>query len=170
MKTFLALKKIAIQAKFIVTPNPTPWIFRADYPIPISRYNINNAGTEGGFPNIHPAFASGQDSFLASLATQGTSPPPSPSKIPPSRKSTTKTLTTTPTYYQHTGIMNSTYHEALSFCQTSTRENGIDHALTHDNNNSTKLSALLVPPDVGQTYQIAAQAGNPSPPPHHKKH
>ena len=52
--------------------------------------------------------------------------------------------------------MNSTYYEALSFCQTSTRENGIDYALTH---NGTKLSALLVPPDVGQTYQIAAQAG-----------
>ena len=56
--------------------------------------------------------------------------------------------------------MNSTYYEALSFCQTSTREKGIDYALTH---NSTKLSALLVPPDVGQTYQIAAQAGNPPP-------
>ena len=53
--------------------------------------------------------------------------------------------------------MNSTYYEALSFCQTSTRGKGIDYALTH---NSTKLSALLVPPDVGQTYQIAAQAGN----------
>lgn len=53
--------------------------------------------------------------------------------------------------------MNSTYFEALSFCQTSTRENGIDYALTY---NGTKLSALLVPPDVGQTYQIAAQAGN----------
>ena len=52
--------------------------------------------------------------------------------------------------------MDSTYYEALSFCQTSTRENGIDYALIH---NGTKLSALLVPPDVGQTYQIAAQAG-----------
>lgn len=56
--------------------------------------------------------------------------------------------------------MNSTYYEALSFCRTSTRENGIDYALTH---NGMKLSALLVPPDVGQTYQIAAQAGTAPP-------
>jgi len=33
--------------------------------------NINNTGTEGGEPNIHPAFASGQDDFLASLNTKG---------------------------------------------------------------------------------------------------
>ena len=52
--------------------------------------------------------------------------------------------------------MNSTYYEALSFCQRSTREDGIDAALIH---NGKQLSALLVPPDVGQTYQIAAQAG-----------
>ena len=52
--------------------------------------------------------------------------------------------------------MNETYHEALAFCQSSTRENGIDAALNH---NGTRLDALLVPPDVGQTYQIAAQAG-----------
>ena len=52
--------------------------------------------------------------------------------------------------------MDSTYYEALSFCQRSTREDGIDAALTH---NGKQLSALLVPPDVGQTYQIAAQAG-----------
>ena len=35
------------------------------------RYNNDNVGTEGGMPNIQPAFASGQDDFLASLATQG---------------------------------------------------------------------------------------------------
>ena len=52
--------------------------------------------------------------------------------------------------------MNSTYYEALSFCQRSTREGGIDAALRH---NGKQLSALLVPPDVAQTYQIAAQAG-----------
>jgi amidase len=51
--------------------------------------------------------------------------------------------------------MDSTYYSALSFCQKSTRENGIDHALSHN------ITALLVPPDVGQTYQIAAQAGYP---------
>lgn len=92
----------------------------------IVQYNYNNDGTEGGTPNVLPAFASGQDLFLASLATKG--------------------------------IMNSTYYEALSFCQSSTRENGIDAALTYD---GKQLSSLLVPPDVGQTYQIAAQAGYP---------
>ena len=35
------------------------------------RYNYDNDGTEGGTPNVQPAFASGQDSFLASLATKG---------------------------------------------------------------------------------------------------
>ncbi|ORY09846.1 glutamyl-tRNA amidotransferase subunit A [Clohesyomyces aquaticus] len=56
------------------------------------------------------------------------------------------------------GIMDSTYFQALSFCQRSTREDGIDAALA---NNGNPLDALLVPPDVGQTYQIAAQAGYP---------
>lgn len=52
--------------------------------------------------------------------------------------------------------MNETYHQALAYCQSSTRKNGIDAALDH---NGTRLDALLVPPDVGQTYQIAAQVG-----------
>jgi amidase len=56
------------------------------------------------------------------------------------------------------GDMNETYYEALSFTQRSTREDGIDAALA---NNGRPLDALLVPPDVGQTYQIAAQAGYP---------
>ena len=57
--------------------------------------------------------------------------------------------------------MDETYHQALAFCQKSTKEEGIDAALQYG---STQLSALLVPPDVGQTYQIAAQAGDaPSP-------
>jgi len=54
--------------------------------------------------------------------------------------------------------MDSTYYQALNFCNTSTRENGIDYALTY---NGSQLSALLVPPDIGQTYQKAAQAGYP---------
>jgi amidase len=54
--------------------------------------------------------------------------------------------------------MDETYYQALAFCQQSTREDGIDAALA---NNGKKLDALLVPPDVGQTYQIAAQAGYP---------
>ncbi len=39
--------------------------------ISFSRYNNDNEGTEGGNPCIHPAFASGQDLFLASLETKG---------------------------------------------------------------------------------------------------
>ncbi|KAM3075124.1 hypothetical protein ACMFMG_007418 [Clarireedia jacksonii] len=92
----------------------------------IVQYNINNVGSEGGEPHVHPAFASGQDGFLASLATGG--------------------------------VMNETYWQALEFCHRTTREDGIDAALF---NNGTNLDALLVPPDVGQTYQIAAQAGYP---------
>ncbi len=89
-------------------------------------YNDDNVGTEGGEPGIQPAFGSGQDGFLASLATKG--------------------------------IMNQTYWEALEFCHRTTREDGIDAALHH---NGDQLDALLVPPDVGQSYQIAAQAGYP---------
>ncbi len=54
--------------------------------------------------------------------------------------------------------MNLTYWEALAFCQHSTRDGGIDAALKHG---SGTLDALLVPPDVGQSYQIAAPAGYP---------
>jgi amidase len=92
----------------------------------IVQYNIDNVGTEGGIPGVHPAFFSGQDGFNASLATNGT--------------------------------MDETYWQALEFCHRTTREDGIDAALK---NNGTRLTALLVPPDVGQTYQIAAQAGYP---------
>lgn len=56
--------------------------------------------------------------------------------------------------------MDETYYQALAFCQRTTREDGIDAALNYFSN-GTKLDALLVPPDVGQTYQIAAQAGYP---------
>jgi len=35
------------------------------------QYNIDNVGSEGGTPGIHPAFGSGQDGFLASLETGG---------------------------------------------------------------------------------------------------
>lgn len=37
----------------------------------IVKYNVDNLGTEGGLPGIHPAFGSGQDGFEASLATKG---------------------------------------------------------------------------------------------------
>ncbi|SLM38211.1 amidase family protein [Lasallia pustulata] len=92
----------------------------------IVAFNLANAGSEGGLPALNPAFGSGQDGFLASLATGG--------------------------------IMNETYYQALSFCQASTRQHGIDAALA---NNGTPVDALLVPPDVAQSYQVAAQAGYP---------
>jgi amidase len=55
------------------------------------------------------------------------------------------------------GIRDETYYQALNFTQSSTR-NGIDDALNYGGH---RLSGLLVPPDVGQTYEIAAQAGYP---------
>ena len=93
----------------------------------IVNYNFDNDGTEGGnpWPLGIPAFYSGQDGLLASLATNGT--------------------------------YNETYFQALRFCQSQTRQ-GINDALSY---NGTRLSGLLVPPDVGQSYQIAAQAGYP---------
>ncbi|KAL8708171.1 MAG: hypothetical protein Q9220_006932 [cf. Caloplaca sp. 1 TL-2023] len=92
----------------------------------VVRFNNEHASAEGAYPDLNPAFASGQDGLLASLATGG--------------------------------VMNSTYYEALTFCQRTTRQDGIDAALKYENGT---LDALLAPPDVGQTYQIAAQAGYP---------
>lgn len=88
--------------------------------------NIDNYGSEGGYPSIHPAFGSGQDGLIASMESKG--------------------------------IMNATYWEALAFCQRTTREEGIDAALQWKNGT---LDGLLVPPDVAQSIQIAAQAGYP---------
>ncbi|KAJ5310101.1 uncharacterized protein N7443_002562 [Penicillium atrosanguineum] len=90
------------------------------------QWNIDNYGSEGGLPGIHPAFGSGQDGLIASMESKG--------------------------------LMNETYWEALAFCQRTTREEGIDAALKW--NNGT-LDGLLVPPDVAQSIQIAAQAGYP---------
>ncbi|KAK4640019.1 LOW QUALITY PROTEIN: hypothetical protein QC761_611400 [Podospora bellae-mahoneyi] len=93
----------------------------------IVQYNYDNDGTEGGnpWPLGNPAFYSGQDGFLASLATKG--------------------------------IQDETYWQALEFTQTKTRK-GIDDALNYK---GKKLNGLLVPPAVGQSYQISAQAGYP---------
>ena len=52
--------------------------------------------------------------------------------------------------------MDDTYYQALAFCQQSSREGGIDAALSHK---GKKLDGLLVPPDAGPSYQVAAQAG-----------
>ncbi len=95
----------------------------------IVQFNLDNAGSEGGVPGAHPAFASGQDGFLAALATEG--------------------------------VRDETYWQALEFCQTKCRR-GIDDALTYNaNGTKTKLAGLLVPPQVAQAPQIAAQAGYP---------
>ena len=91
----------------------------------VVKFNFDTV-EEGGVAGTNPAFASGQDLFLASVATKG--------------------------------IQNETYHQALSFCQKATREDGIDAVFKQYNGT---LDALLVPPDVGQTYQVAAQAGYP---------
>ncbi|KAF4339886.1 hypothetical protein FBEOM_6184 [Fusarium beomiforme] len=92
-------------------------------------FNKKYDGVEGGYPYKNgkgiPAFASGQDGFLASLKTKG--------------------------------VQDETYWQALEFCQTSCRK-GINDALTYK---GKKLSGLLVPPQVAQAPQIAAQAGYP---------
>ncbi|RTE81118.1 hypothetical protein BHE90_004399 [Fusarium euwallaceae] len=95
----------------------------------IVKFNKEFDGTEGGYPyedgKGHPAFASGQDGFLASLETKGE--------------------------------QDETYFQALEFCVSSCRK-GIDDALTYK---GKKLAGLLVPPQVAQAPQIAAQAGYP---------
>ncbi|KAK5651960.1 hypothetical protein OQA88_11502 [Cercophora sp. LCS_1] len=55
------------------------------------------------------------------------------------------------------GVQDETYFQALEFVQSSSRK-GIDDALTY---RGKKLAGLLVPPAVGQSYQVAAQAGYP---------
>ncbi|KAF2461849.1 amidase signature domain-containing protein [Lineolata rhizophorae] len=96
-------------------------------------YNYANDGTEGGhpWPRGLPAFYSGQDGFLASQASRGR--------------------------------MDATYYQALAFTQSATRERGVDGALANADGagDGGPVDLLLVPPDVGQTYQVAAQAGYP---------
>lgn len=115
---------------FLCPRDPLCYLVSEPSLLTADRYNLRNVGTEGGLPSVHPAFASGQDLFLASLDSKG--------------------------------IMNETYYQALSFTQSSSRT-GIDGALSYTFPNGTKkqLDALLVPSDVGQTYQAAAQAGYP---------
>ncbi|XMA07531.1 hypothetical protein WAI453_000322 [Rhynchosporium graminicola] len=92
----------------------------------IIQYNIDNVGTEGGLPGIHPAFAGCQDGFEASLKS-GSS-------------------------------MDETYWQALFFMQRATREEVIDAALFNGGN---QFDVLLVPSDLGQVTNVAAQAGYP---------
>ena len=56
------------------------------------------------------------------------------------------------------GDRNELYWQAVNFTQQSSR-GGIDTALTRPDR--SKLSGLLVPPDPGQAYLMAGQAGYP---------
>ncbi|KPI45946.1 putative amidase [Cyphellophora attinorum] len=99
----------------------------------IINYILDNFGSEGGLPGIHPAYGSGQDNFLVYNETQG--------------------------------IYNETYWQAKEFIRRTSQEEGIDGALAAISPNhpsgKTKLDALLAPPDAGQSYSVAAQAGYP---------
>ncbi|KAK2624963.1 hypothetical protein QTJ16_005332 [Diplocarpon rosae] len=59
---------------------------------------------------------------------------------------------------QSGGVMDETYWQALGFMRKAAREDGIDAALDR---NGTRLTALLVPSDLGQVTNVAAQAGYP---------
>ncbi|ODV84779.1 hypothetical protein CANARDRAFT_200305 [[Candida] arabinofermentans NRRL YB-2248] len=98
----------------------------------IVEYNYANDGTEGGNPGTLPAFASGQDSFLASLEWKGVY---------------------NETYYQALDYIHRTTREegidyALNYTDPSTGEN-------------FQLDGLIVPTSVSVTYQQAAMAGYP---------
>ncbi len=86
----------------------------------IMQYNIDNLGTQGGYPNIHPAFGSGQDGFDASLASMGIMDE---------------------VYYQALQFTQRTSREEGI--------DGALAAIPADHpSGKTKLDALLVPPDV----------------------
>jgi amidase len=112
----------------------------------IVAYNNANDGTEGGTPGVLPAFASGQDSFLASLASKGIRDE---------------------TYWQALGYVQRATREdgidASVFCLVmGFRVVFIVLSALHYTGADGKalvLDGLLVPSDAGQTYQIAAQAG-----------
>ncbi|KAI0744142.1 amidase signature domain-containing protein [Daedaleopsis nitida] len=97
----------------------------------IVQYNLDNAGSEGGVPDLHPAFPSGQDGFLASLATKGTRDE---------------------TYWQALQFcQRATREEGIDAALAHHTDTGA----------RVWLSALLAPTDVAQAPQIAAQAGYP---------
>lgn len=98
----------------------------------IVEYNYNFTGTEGGYADMHPAFASGQDAFLESLEWAGEK---------------------NETYWQAVEFVAKTSREegidhALDYTDSSTGEN-------------FKLDGLLVPSGLSITYQQAAKAGYP---------
>ncbi|SCU89869.1 LADA_0F00210g1_1 [Lachancea dasiensis] len=98
----------------------------------IVAYNYQFSGTEGGYPGQHPAFSSGQDSFLDSLAWAGAK---------------------NETYWQAVEFVRKTSQDegidsALNYTDSETGEN-------------FKLDGLLVPSGNSITYQQAAKAGYP---------
>ncbi|CEP59988.1 uncharacterized protein LALA0_S01e00474g [Lachancea lanzarotensis] len=98
----------------------------------IVEYNIKYTGTEGGINGTVPAFKSGQDSFMDSLAWGGVK---------------------NETYWQAVEFVQRTSREegidyALNYTDSSTGEN-------------FKLDGLLVPSGLSITYQQAAKAGYP---------
>lgn len=86
----------------------------------IMQYNIDNLGTEGGYPNIHPAFGSGQDGFDASLASRGEY---------------------NETYWQAFNFVKRTSRE-------DGIDGALAAIPPNHPSGKTKLDALLVPPDV----------------------
>ncbi|SCW00929.1 LAFE_0D01266g1_1 [Lachancea fermentati] len=98
----------------------------------IVEYNYQYAGSEGGYPDVHPAFASGQDAFLDSLAWGGVK---------------------NETYWQAVEYVARTSRDegidsALNYTDPTTGEN-------------IQLDGLLVPSGLSITYQQAAKAGYP---------
>ncbi|KAJ0164779.1 putative amidase, partial [Colletotrichum tanaceti] len=106
----------------------------------IIEFNYANDGTEGGFPlgqrHVNP------DSGWVTYRGH-----------PAFRSGQDGFLAS----YKTQGIQDETYWQALDFMQRTSRD-GINAALTHEGG---RLSGLLVPMSVGQTHQIAAQAGYP---------
>ena len=98
----------------------------------IVAYNYKNTGSEGGYDSTHPAFSSGQDSFLDSLAWGGIK---------------------NDTYWEAVEFVQRTSRDegidhALNYTDPNTGEN-------------FKLDGLLVPSGLSITYQQAAKAGYP---------
>ncbi|CUS24967.1 LAQU0S22e01222g1_1 [Lachancea quebecensis] len=98
----------------------------------IVKYNNRYYGTEGGIEDTHPAFQSGQDSFMESLSWGGVQ---------------------NETYWQAVEFVQRTSRDegidyALNYTDPETGEN-------------FKLDGLLVPSGLSITYQQAAKAGYP---------
>ncbi|KAM3164064.1 Amidase domain-containing protein [Lachancea thermotolerans] len=98
----------------------------------IVEYNNKYYGTEGGTENTHPAFKSGQDSFMESLSWGGAR---------------------NETYWQAVEFVQKTSRDegidyALNYTDPESGEN-------------FKLDGLLVPSGLSITYQQAAKAGYP---------